>query len=106
MLSLLIVGLLAATAPPQIKIETRDFTIAMPAHIPAGLVDFTLENHGSEAHEIRFVRLGGKHTFDDFVAWQKSHTQIPDWLTTSGGIAAGGPGLHKEYLSASEAGAY
>jgi hypothetical protein len=107
MLSLILAAALAAAnPPPQIKIETRDYTIAMPAHIPAGLVNFTLENHGSEPHEIRFVRLAGKHTFDDFVAWQKSGTQIPDWLSTAGGMAAVGPGRHQEYIMSLEAGTY
>jgi hypothetical protein len=95
-----------AVAPTAVRIETRDFSIAMPAHIPSGLVDFTLDNHGAEPHEIRFIRLADRHTFDDFVAWQKSGTAIPDWLTSAGGIGAVAPGLHQEYLMSLQPGAY
>jgi hypothetical protein len=96
----------AAPAPTAVRIETRDFTLDMPAHIPAGLIDFTLENKGSEAHEVRFVRITGKHTFDDFVAWQKTGKPIPEWLEPSGGIAPVAPGLHQEYLLSLNAGSY
>ena len=104
----LLLALLGAAAPalPQVTIDARDFSIAMPAHIPGGLIDFTLENHGAEPHEVRFVRIDGKHSFEDFVAWQKSGTAIPAWLVPSGGIGTVAPGLHQEYLMSLVPGAY
>ncbi len=96
----------AAPAPPSVHIEAKDFSIAIPAHIPSGLVAFTFDNHGSEPHEIRFIRLVAPHTFEDFVAWQKSGQPIPDWLAPAGGIGAIAPGLAQDYWASLEAGAY
>ena len=69
-------------------------------------IDFTLDNHGGEPHEIRFIRLAAGHTFDDFVTWQKSGTAIPEWLISAAGIGAVAPGLHQEYLMSLQPGAY
>jgi hypothetical protein len=96
----------AAPAPPSVHIEAKDFSIAIPAHIPSGLVAFTFENHGSEPHEIRFIRLVAPHVFEDFVAWQKSGQPIPDWLVPAGGIGAVAPGLAQDYWMSLEPGAY
>ncbi len=106
--TLALLGLLAAAAPapPAVHIEAKDFSITMPAHIPSGLVAFTLDNHGSEPHEIRFIRLVAPHVFDDFVTWQKSGLPIPDWLAPAGGIGAVAPGLAQDYWMSLEPGAY
>jgi hypothetical protein len=109
--TLALLALLGAAAPglapaPTVHIETKDFSITTPAHIPAGLVAFTLDNHGSEPHEVRFIRLVAPHTFEDFVAWQKSGQPIPDWLAPAGGIGAVAPGLAQDYWVSLEPGAY
>jgi hypothetical protein len=107
MISLLLTALIAAAPPPaEVRIEARDFSITMPAQISAGLTAFTLENRGAEPHDVRFVRIAGTHTIDDFAAWQKSGKAIPDWLVPSGGIGTVAPGLHQEYIMALDAGAY
>ncbi len=48
--------------------------MTLPARVPAGRTAFTLENHGAEPHEVRFLRLAAPHTIDDFVTWQKSRS--------------------------------
>lgn len=107
MIPLLLTAMLAAAPPPaDVRIEARDFSITMPAHIKAGLTAFTLDNRGAEPHDVRFVRLGATHTVDDFAAWQKSGKPIPDWLVPSGGIGTVAPGLHQEYIMSLDAGAY
>ena len=41
-----------AKAPPKVTITAADFTFAMPAEIPAGYVDVTLDNQGKESHQV------------------------------------------------------
>jgi hypothetical protein len=41
-----------------VAIVAADFTFALPAEIPAGYVDVTLENRGKESHQVQFVKLG------------------------------------------------
>ena len=107
MQTLLLLGLLAAAAPPAaVHIEASDSAIVLPAHVASGLVAFTLDNRGSEPHEIRLVRVTGTHTFDDFVQWQKSGQPIPDWLEPAGGLAAVAPGLHQKYVMSLDPGTY
>jgi hypothetical protein len=96
----------SVAAPQTVDIETKDFSIVLPAHIPTGLLKFTLHNLGKEPHEVRFIRLAGGHTFDDFTAWQKSNQPIPEWLSPAGGIGAVSPGLTQDYWVSLEPGAY
>jgi hypothetical protein len=102
----LVAALLAAGAPTAVSIDARDNAISMPARVSAGLIAFTLENRGSEPHDVRFIRLAGGHTVDDFATWQKSGQPIPAWLVPSGGIGAVAPGLREEYIVSLTAGSY
>jgi hypothetical protein len=102
----MLAALLAANATAAVRIEVRDFAMALPARLPAGRTAFTLDNRGAEPHEVRFLRLAAPHTVDDFVAWQKSGLPIPAWLVPSGGIASVAPGLTADYVAALTAGSY
>jgi hypothetical protein len=105
MIGLLLAAALAANAN-AVRIEARDFTLSLPAHLRAGRMAFTLDNRGSEPHDVRFLRLAGRHTVDDFVAWQKSGAAIPAWLVPSGGIGTVAPGLSADYIATLAAGSY
>src|SRR5262249_56864104 len=87
---------LAAAVP----IQATEYTLTMPARVPAGLTTFTFENKGKEPHYVRFVKIAAGHTMDDFVAWQKEGEKaggaIPDWLVSSGGLGASAPGPSEE----------
>jgi len=52
---------------PNVAITAADYTFAMPAEIPAGYVNVTLDNTGKESHQIGFVKLGSM-TFAQFKA--------------------------------------
>jgi hypothetical protein len=93
-----------ATAP--IVIEARDFSFRLPEHLPAGVTTFTFANHGEQPHSIRFLRLAGGHTFDDFTAWQKTGGAPPEWLEPAGGIAPIGPNASERYTTTLKAGIY
>ena len=43
---------------PNVTITATDFAFAMPAEIPSGYVNVTLDNKGKEGHQVGFVKLG------------------------------------------------
>jgi hypothetical protein len=88
------------------KIELADDAVRMPAQIPTGMVAFTVVNSGSARHDVRFVRIAGGHTFDQFKTWKESGKPIPDWLVSSGGVGAIGPGMAVDYAASLAAGSY
>ena len=57
-----------ATTLPKVTIEAADFSFDVPATIPAGYVDVTVNNTGKEGHQVQFVKLGDGVTYDDFKA--------------------------------------
>ena len=57
----------APAAPPKVSIDAADFTFSLPAQVPAGYVDVTLNNHGKEGHQIGFIKLGSM-TYAEFKA--------------------------------------
>ena len=93
-------------SPEAVAIRATDDAISIPAVIPAGLVTFAFENKGAEPHDVRFVRIGGGHTMDDFGAWQKAGGAIPDWLQSSGGAGTVAPGMTEEFTITLDAGKY
>jgi len=97
---------LAAQASAAVRIEARDFTLTVPARLPAGLTTFSFENRGEQPHSIRFLRLTGGKTFADFTAWQKTGGAPPAWLEPSGGIAPIMPKASEQYTASLKAGTY
>jgi hypothetical protein len=98
--------LAAQTATAPIAIEARDFALTMPARLPAGLTTFIVENRGEHPHSIRFLRLTGGKTFDDFTAWQKTGGAPPAWLEPAGGIAPIVPKSSEQYTATLTPGRY
>jgi hypothetical protein len=43
---------------PNVTITATDFAYAMPAEIPSGYVNVTVDNKGKESHQVGFVKLG------------------------------------------------
>ena len=103
---LLLAAALAANITATVRIEVRDYSLTLPAHVHAGRTAFTLDNRGAEPHEVRFLRLAAPHAVDDFVAWQKSGQPIPEWLEPAGGIGSVAPGLTVDYVATLTAGPY
>jgi len=96
----------AQQTPPAVTIEARDFSLKLPDRVPAGETTFVFENHGEQPHSIRFLRLSGGKTFDDFTAWQKTGGAPPAWLEPAGGIAPIVPNASEQYTAALKAGTY
>lgn len=95
-----------AAAALAATIVVNDDGLTVPPRIPSGLTTFTVENHGTQPHGIRLVRLTDRHTADDFGAFLKSGGPPPAWVKTAGGVAALGPNLVEEYATTLPAGTY
>ena len=48
----------AAKPRPKVTLTAKDFSFVLPAEIPAGYVDLTLDNQGKEVHQAQLVKLG------------------------------------------------
>src|SRR5678816_1550336 len=99
----MIVAIVLAAA---VQIQATDYALSLPSTIPSGINTFTFQNKGSEPHYLRFVRIAPGHGIDDFIAWQKSETSIPDWLISSGGIGTVAPGMTEQFTTTLPAGNY
>jgi hypothetical protein len=73
---LVLAALLASNATAAVRVEVRDFTMSLPARLPAWRTAFTLDNRGAEPHEVRFLCRAAPQAVDNFVAWQKSGQPI------------------------------
>ena len=96
---------LAAAALAATVVLTDD-AVTVPPQIPAGVTTFTVENHGTQPHGVRIVRLTDKHTADDFAAFLKTGGAPPEWVKTAGGAAPLAPNVSEEYATALEPGTY
>jgi hypothetical protein len=94
-----------AAAAPTTLVLTDD-AVTMPARIGSGTIAFAIANNGSAPHDVRFVKLNAGHTLDQFKAWKESGKPIPEWLVSSGGVGAIGPGMTVEYTASLAAGSY
>jgi len=89
-----------------VQIQATDYALSLPSTIPSGINTFTFENKGAEPHYVRFVRIAPGHSIDEFIAWQKSDTSIPDWLISSGGIGTVAPGMTERFTATLPTGTY
>lgn len=61
-------GSAPAGGPAEVAVTLGDFTIDVPATVPAGPVRFTATNTGAEEHQMALVRLAEGETVDDVLA--------------------------------------
>jgi hypothetical protein len=73
-----------AQARPKVTITAHDFSFDVPAQLPAGYVDVTIDNQGKEEHQAQLVKLGSL-SFDTF----KSSDDIN--AVPAGTVFVGGP---------------
>jgi hypothetical protein len=64
-----------AAARPEVTITAHDYSFDLPAQIPAGYVDVTIDNEGKEDHQAQLVKLGSL-SFDEFEA-SDDITKVP-----------------------------
>ncbi len=95
-----------ASALLAVTIVAQDDGLTAPRTIAAGLTTFTFENHATEPHSIRFVRLAPPHTPEEFGAWLKAGGTPPAWVSTAGGVAAIATQRTEDYTMVIDAGAY
>jgi hypothetical protein len=80
-----------------VRIVARDFVLEAPAQIPGPLVRVRVDNTGREPHYVRFLRVSGDHSLEDFAAWRKAGGPLPQWLRGAGGPGTIGPGESVEF---------
>lgn len=89
----------AAPTTSEVRIVATDFAFEVsPQSFPAGVVETTLVNEGSEPHQAGYYRLNDNVTFGDFVAAiTKDDSMIPQ-------LAEGGRWGHMRSLSGGDTG--
>lgn len=81
-----------AKARPAVTIEADEFSFTAPATIPAGYVDITLKNSGTESHHIQFVKLNSVSKADFKAAISATDIGALDEATFVGGPNGADPG--------------
>lgn len=101
----------AFIAPPGsnvVTVEARDFALALPERIPAGLTTFRLLNLGKQQHHLSVFRLdSGKTPADALAALiAAGHGPRPAWMHPAGGPNAIMPGAETSATLELEPGIY
>jgi len=79
-------------APPVITIVASDAGFDAPDTVPGGLVTLRLETRGAELHEAALARIGGGHTYAQFLEAMRAPPPPPDWVEMAGGVDPPAPG--------------
>jgi hypothetical protein len=79
-----------AKARPEVTITAHDYSFDVPAQIPSGYVDVTVDNQGKEDHQAQLVKLGSL-TFAKFKS-SDDITKVPDDTVFVGGPNEAAPG--------------
>ena len=79
-----------AATRPEVTITAHDYSFDLPAQIPAGYVDVTIDNQGKEDHQAQLVKLGSL-SFDEFKS-SDDITKVPADTVFVGGPNEAVPG--------------
>ena len=90
----------------EVTVTATDFKFDAPASVPAGVVKFTLVNHGTMLHHMVIARLDGGHTMADLQKALATKGPPPAWFVTVGGPNAPMPGGTANATVALDAGNY
>jgi hypothetical protein len=101
----------AATSQPSIAaitITAVDFSYTLPQTVPAGLVDITFVNNGTQLHQAQLVQLNTGVTYDQFhsALLQKGLLVMRTLGTLMGGPNITAPGQSSEVILNLPAGQY
>ena len=95
-----------AAAALAVTLGITNDAVTAPTQIAAGLTTFTIENHATAPHALRFVKLSAPHTSDEFGAFLRSGGKPPAWISTVGGVATLAPSRSEDYTITIAAGSY
>jgi hypothetical protein len=95
-----------AVQDPVVRIVARDFAFEVPQTIPGPMVRLRVENAGHEPHYMRFLRINGDHSLEDFARWRQTGGPLPQWLRGAGGPGTIGAGESFEFSAQLEPGRY
>jgi plastocyanin len=114
LMSVLAVGLAASACagqesegpagPSRVQVQAEEYKFGgVPDTVPAGPVEFTLENVGQETHEFALARIIGDQSIDELV--QLPGNQANEFIEQIGGTGAE-PGDEASFKAELEAGRY
>jgi len=94
--------------PNVVTVTARDFSLELPASIPAGVTTFNLVNRGRLAHHVMIVRLDEGRTAAEALKTVMSvgHSPRPGWMHPVGGPQAITPGVEGNATLVLEPGNY
>jgi len=98
--------IVVALAALAVTLGITNDGVTAPAQIAAGLTTFTVENHSTAPHALRFVKLTAPHTADEFGTFLKTGGKPPAWISTAGGVATLAPNRSEDYTITIAAGTY
>src|SRR5579859_7930619 len=90
----------AQAAIPSVTIKAMDYSYDQPKTIPAGLVDLTLVNNGTQPHQIQLLRINDGN-YNEFVAALKKNGPVGSTIqlvTGAGGANTIDPGGKQEVI--------
>ncbi|MEP7176741.1 MAG: hypothetical protein ABI860_09335 [Gemmatimonadales bacterium] len=96
----------AAPDDQPVTVTAGDYSMDLPASIPAGNVTLRLVNHGKELHQGQIVRIEDGKTVEDVKEALKSDGPPPAWLKFVGGPNGSAPGQETSSISSLEPGHY
>lgn len=96
-----------AAPPPNIVTIIADHErFQAPDTVPAGLTTLHLVTRGAEMHQVALARIGGGHTFDEFLSAMRAPPPPPEWVAMAGGVNPPRPGGTADVTLALEPGRY
>jgi uncharacterized cupredoxin-like copper-binding protein len=80
-------GAARAQSQPIVVVRATDYKFEAPALVPAGTIEFRLENAGNEVHHLWLVQLRDGRTYSDFLRAMDASTgpRMPKWAVDVGG---------------------
>ena len=98
-----------AGSVPELVIRATDNDYPETAETAAGLTEITIDNQGTELHQVALLQLTDGKSFDDFTAYAataKETDPLPNWAVPAGGPAVAAPGQKASTFVPLESGTY
>jgi hypothetical protein len=97
-----------AQSPRTFTVRATDYKFDSPSSVPAGTIQFRLENAGNEVHHLWLVQITKGHTYSEFMSamdrW--SAPKKPDWAIDVGGPNDVSAGMSASAIITLEPGQY
>jgi len=76
----------AGGPPPVVTITADDDRFIAPDTVAAGLTTLHLVTRGAALHQVALARIGGGHSFAEFLDAMRAPPPPPEWIDMAGGV--------------------